>query len=364
MKSKLFCALLCMIILLPGCQKPAVNTTRIVHPGQMWSHPLTSVESNISKAPQHSSNGVADPWKRAEGQSVTCENAPRPLIINTYEGSGQSTHPKVLYFEKGWNGWKYWMSFTPYPNTVDKFENPSICVSNDGKTWLIPKGLKNPVVAAPRDAGRGGHNSDPEILMNGKKMELWYRYNPARKNGRTADSKINLIYRIVSIDGVKWSRPELVLHGKYTYFSPAVLVDSGNYFIWFSDIDGKLYFTHGKDIGSLSAPVATDLRMKDFSVWHQDVIKTARGYEIVFCAYRNGEFDSNNQCLYYSVSQDGVHFKKPVKILSPSKGKSKMDNRMIYRSSIVAVENSTKLYYAAMNNSKKWNIFLTELHYN
>ena len=34
--------------------------------------------------------------------------------INTFDGSGSLTHPSVLYFENGFNGYKYWMSYTPY----------------------------------------------------------------------------------------------------------------------------------------------------------------------------------------------------------------------------------------------------------
>ena len=35
-------------------------------------------------------------------------------IISSY-GDDQAFHPKVLNFEKPWNGYRYWMAYTPYP---------------------------------------------------------------------------------------------------------------------------------------------------------------------------------------------------------------------------------------------------------
>ena len=35
-------------------------------------------------------------------------------IISSY-GDKEAYHPKVIAFKEKWNGYKYWMSFTPYP---------------------------------------------------------------------------------------------------------------------------------------------------------------------------------------------------------------------------------------------------------
>ena len=31
---------------------------------------------------------------------------------------GQTTHPSVLFFPDGWNGFEYWMAHTPYPGAT------------------------------------------------------------------------------------------------------------------------------------------------------------------------------------------------------------------------------------------------------
>src|SRR5690625_4256142 len=71
----------------------------------------------------------------AETDERIKRNAPLPIPINTYDGSGQATHPDVLYFENGWGGYKYWMAYTPYPFSDDSLENTSITYSNDGVNW-------------------------------------------------------------------------------------------------------------------------------------------------------------------------------------------------------------------------------------
>src|SRR5699024_7190098 len=57
-------------------------------------------------------------------------NADTPIYIPTYDNELQAIHPKVLYFPNSWNGYKYWMAFTPYTNSDIKTENPSIVASN------------------------------------------------------------------------------------------------------------------------------------------------------------------------------------------------------------------------------------------
>lgn len=51
-------------------------------------------------------------------------------IISSY-GDKEAYHPKVIAFKEKWNGYKYWMSFTPYPKGKSAKENPHIVASND-----------------------------------------------------------------------------------------------------------------------------------------------------------------------------------------------------------------------------------------
>ena len=100
---------------------------------------------------------------------ATGKNAPVPLVTPTYDGSGQVVHPDVVYVPGGWNGYEYWMGMTPYPNSNNSYENPSVLASNDNLTWVVPPGVINPLAPTPP-----GHNDDVELLLVGGQMILYY----------------------------------------------------------------------------------------------------------------------------------------------------------------------------------------------
>jgi hypothetical protein len=350
MRVKFFLVASVFFLFICGCSNNQHNTK------------IISEKPPLSVITQIGNNGTNQTDNKVFNQNVGdafCKNALNPLKIETYDGSGQAMHPKVLYFDTPWNGWKYWMSYTPYPNGKGDFENPSVAVSQDGLDWHIPKGLKNPIIKPPSDAGRGGHYSDPHIVMNEHSMEMWYRYNPANNK----NNKINRIYMVTSMNGVSWASPKLILNDQYKYFSPAVLYENGVYKMWFSDTDGKLHYRESNNLTTWSAVETVNLELNGYRTWHQDVIHTQGGYETIFSAFKNGEFSLNNQQLYYSISPDGINFGKPVLILSPSSEKNQLDNQMIYRSSLLKVNGAYKIFYSAMNKNRQWHIFQTDINF-
>ena len=78
------------------------------------------------------------PFSESEGSTM--------LNITTYiDGDNQPTHPSVIDLKSKWNGYRYWMSYSPYPYSDGSEENPCIAVSNDMYHWMVPKGLNNPI---------------------------------------------------------------------------------------------------------------------------------------------------------------------------------------------------------------------------
>src|SRR5699024_11874226 len=98
-------------------------------------------------------------------------NAESSLYINTYEGYNQVIHPDVIYFPDRWNGYRYWMSYTPYPWTNDFYENPSIAVSDDGVRWETPEGLKNTLDEVTKEEYENGEHLSDSILVYRKDIE-------------------------------------------------------------------------------------------------------------------------------------------------------------------------------------------------
>jgi hypothetical protein len=145
-----------------------------------------------------------------------------PLDIPTYDGDPSVGHPSVVFAPQGWNGYRYWMAFTPFPD--GKRENPSIVVSQDGVRWRVPDGARNPVVSA-EEVRRAGFscNSDPELVLTADGQMLLY-YRPfSRRN--------EAIFCKCSRDGVTWSSGRMVLSNQAARYpagllSPAVEVEA------------------------------------------------------------------------------------------------------------------------------------------
>src|SRR5690606_27001274 len=98
-------------------------------------------------------------------------NSDEELQIVNYLGNTRNIHPKVLYFSSGWNGYKYWMAYTPY--VTNKEENPSIAVSNNMIDWTVPTGLTNPLDPTPEN----GFNADTHLVFrpDTNTLEMWWR---------------------------------------------------------------------------------------------------------------------------------------------------------------------------------------------
>lgn len=298
-----------------------------------------------------------------ENYDLNFYNGDSPLFTPTYDGSNQAVHPSVIYVKDRFNGFKYWMAITPYPNGNDDYENPQILVSNDGVNFTYFKTL-NSYLDIPNDVKLGGHYSDVNLCYANNQLELYFRYNPHMKNKLQPDNGTNFVYVMKSKDGLNWSKKQLVLSNstfkeKYNYVSPTIIYDNNVYNIWFSNYSTNLYHTSTKDWINFE-PVSTcnfSQKPDNISIWHHDIIKTAEGYEIIISAYEDK--NSGVQNLYHSTSKDGVDFSGFKLTLKPSTG-SGFDNCSLYKASLVKLSDKYLLYYSARNKNGQWHIGLAK----
>lgn len=283
----------------------------------------------------------------------------RLLFIPTYDGSNQLTHPKILYFQNGWNGYHYWMSMTPYPHEADIYENPSIVVSNDGIAWSTPKGLVNPVSGLPPDFKTGGHFSDSHIVMRGNTMELWYRYNPAfpnKEKKRRANNAQNIYYRRTSTDGISWSQPQKLLESKDGHLSLCVINENNKYKIWYATYGGELFYNQSSDPTKWGAPVRCTVPLpKGLKPYHQDIIKNGSKYYLLQTAIRAKDYTFQ---LFLFTSNDGIHFTNPQPII-PDGSKKLWNNISLYRSTFFVKDNKLQIYISVIIPHLNWYITKT-----
>lgn len=275
-------------------------------------------------------------------------NGKNILKIKNYLNNYQNIHPKVISFENKWNGFKYWMAYTPYPNGSTKDENPCIAVSNDLFIgWVTPVGLTNPLDLTPTV----GYNSDTHLVYreDTNTMEIWWRHFDDTTNTPR-------LYRRTSTDGINWTAKEQITNLmplQDTYLlSPTIIFEDGKYKMWYCGGQINYLESNGDTVHSWGNTTKKSINFSTLNViaWHLDVIKTDLGYEYLIQGYINGVGDNNSTDLYYVLEKNDGTFTSLKKILSRSSNTQAIDYRSIYRSSFIKTNNRYYIYYSCIAN--------------
>lgn len=291
-------------------------------------------------------------------EATKYRNAKDPIYVETYEGSGETTHPHVIYIDKGWNGYKYWMAHTPYPKSNNAYENPCIAVSNDGIIFTTPTGLTNPIdIPTNEQFTAGYHMSDTHLLIKDNKLECWYRLN--------VNGGIEQLLRKTSTDGINWSAREVVyeLTDGNTCLSPALIFEDGKYKMWYvkSALEVNYVESNTGTIGTWTTPTKVNLSYRDNEPssipWHLNIYTENGVYYLILCVTTT----DNKKRLMIGKATDCSNFKDMHTLILPTTIPSgKWDNMYIYRSSLVKVKDAYRLYYPGWNYDNVWGIGLLE----
>lgn len=263
------------------------------------------------------------------------------LYIDTFDGSYQPYHPSVVHFTELFNGFSFWMAYTPYPIGgglyIDRWECPSIAVSNDGVTWTTPPGLTNPIQDLTEEQIQNrAYYSDPCLIYHNNQFELWYRLTEDRSNVQGTK-----VYRVFSSDGINWSEPELVLTGDdpnnglsgndRIFRSMQVFVIDGVYRVYYVTQDLGLKFAESSNPASGFWENETVLNLINDhgeSIWHIGMYKEDNLYHLTayvstlgICYYTSlngvdftyhGTIIKNNDVKYSGIK--GLYQTVPVKV--------------------------------------------------
>ena len=323
-------------------------------------------------------------------------NAKEFLVTPTYDGSGVAVHPDVVYFEKAWHGYKYWLVFTPYPGGHayhgNPYENPCILAGNNGSDWEVPPGLANPLVAAPPGAcptreipppptsapGRFSHNCDPDMVYNDDTDELWVYYLEGIESlGDEATATLKLL---TSKNGMEWSEPQALMRSPFSQAearrsptcdnarSPAIVKQGRLWHMWCEigrGDDNRVEYRRSDDGMNWSHPQKVELAQQGYAPWHLDVIyvPSKAEYWVLFSGYpicdpRPGT--EKGMFLFFATSKDGlkwVTYDNPV--LGPGPG---WDSGMIYRPTFlfdVESDGKVRVWYSVVNKDDECRIGYT-----
>lgn len=249
---------------------------------------------------------------RGVSSLVAPYNAPDYLKMPAIYPNPSGTHPSVVDFgpDQKFNGWRYWMAYTPLYNYTEPEENPVIVVSNDRTTWVEPAGITNPIYdwegkGSPDWTG-SGYNSDTELVWDNDAQMLYCYWRTTRSNSR------EFLYAKTSPDGIHWSsRIDVLDTGLFTAaLSPSIV--KGH--------DGQWrMFTHG-----IQAPPAVRVAATPFGPWSEPTPLVRTGpasYWHLFVRYEYGQYRmliNGNDKLWPAVSEDGVTFRSGPAVMHQS----------------------------------------------
>lgn len=282
-----------------------------------------------------------------------------PLDIQTFDGSNQPYHPSVIHIPEGWNGHKYWMVETPYPigglPYKDRWECPTIHVSENGKQWNSPSKKLIPIDDL-NDLQIENHAffSDPHLVMKNGTMECFYRFSSKKGEGYHT-----YLLRKTSHDGLTWTEREVLLDlmseealltvGDMVR-SQAILYENGQYQMWFVDcLDPKgkknVCVSTSSDGYHWSQRKTCVLEGPATHPWHIDVNHIDNQYLLTI-------YDWKDLTLW--TSEDGKSFTFSRKLLSPSFIRGSFYSEGLYRSSLIKDDEGYKIYFSAYDEHKTY----------
>lgn len=289
-------------------------------------------------------------------------NAAGPLTTPTYDDSGQAVHPSVVDFGKEWDGYRYWMAMTPFPNNW-RLENPSILASNNNVDWVVPRALANPIDPEP---GPEQWNADTELVYDGDADQL-VCYWKLQDRSRAPDNQCILQKRSRPGDGRTWGPPLEAIGWCDAVVSPTVVMNtnaaSGDaaWQMWTVKGDAteqtnSIERRTSDDGNTWSSPAACKSRMDGYVPWHIHVLwaEDVLEYWMLIAGWADGGNAWSALRLLFASSRDGLNWQcGPKPILEPGKP-GNWDDFKIYRACSVwdPAEQKLRVWYTGQASDR------------
>lgn len=281
----------------------------------------------------------------------------KPLSIKTFDGSESPYHPSVLYFSKGWNGWRYWMAETPFsPNCIpyrDRNECPSIHVSNDGVNWRDLPTLVNPLVDLTKENIKNlDYYSDPHLVVVGNSIQCYFRLTC--RHGKYYNFDNVEIFRLKSDDGIKWIKEVISVIDSPVVSPSLIYKEAVGYIMWFVDSEShtrhrNVRLSFSDDGVEWSKSEICLLKGESVNPWHIDV-------QLIDDYYYLTVYDFCKLTLWRAPLSNPNLFDFVQTLLTPAFKKfGSFYSNGLYRACLVRTEYGIELFFSA-DDSKRTSI--------
>lgn len=254
--------------------------------------------------------------------AINAPDSPHSTVLSvpTFDGTNSITHPNVLLSAQALGGYRYWLTYTPYPG-ADR-EWVSVAGSHDLQNWETPQGMSSNVLFAPGDlSGVGCANgwwADPEIIehTNGSLVvfglaQYW--------SGTPVDHYRERVCMRQSADGVTWSAITPCFSATNTSNIPliagpeAVIWTNGMLRLYYVDqsqaLTNRLVYREATDwtLTNWSDQVLCQFRTwtnltVGFNPWHGELRYSDDGT----LHWLVSQYESAWHTVYYATSTDGT----------------------------------------------------------
>lgn len=309
----------------------------------------------LDAAPTAAALLEAAPLRTALDVSSAATFVAGPLAFATYEGSGEVVHPDVVTFDGPWHGHRFWAALTPYPNSAERYENPSVYASQDGDRWSAPAAQLNPLATTSR-----GYLSDPDMVYEPTRGELWMYYREVETRAVRPKARKHYadhVWLTTSTDGTTWARPRQVVADTNRYVvSPSVIRTSATDWRMYAVDAGqggcaakstRVVVRRSTDGLRWTSTAVAGLAQAGYQAWHLDVQYVAARHEYwaLLAAYPTGQ-SCTATSLFLATSPDGARWTTyPTPVLA--RGAVPQFSAAVYRSTFAHTgSDSVTIWYS------------------
>lgn len=293
-------------------------------------------------------------------EELECNGDSVLLDLEAFCVDGQSVHPDViLYKPTGEN--RFAMAISSFPYSNDRYENPILLFSGDGKTWHEDRSISSPVKMFSHD--QFGYHSDPSILLGEDGRLCFFNREVKIYTDGSAEVRVDLYKQKLAAG---WEEPKPIFAKKCPwdnhkqFLSPSFLLQNDGYACWFAqkNEDGKFVVRHCKFdknwiLKKEENCFFAGLQEQEL-VWHLDVC-ACDGKLYMVADVR----DKRSHVIRLFVSADeGICWRSGQTLVKSQKGFSE---KVVYRCAILVENNEVFLYYSGKSKGDCWQTALKKL---
>ncbi|MCH7379972.1 MULTISPECIES: hypothetical protein [Acinetobacter] len=258
-----------------------------------------------------------------ELEKITLVQREKIRLDTPYFANDHVVHPMFLDFQdKLVEKNKYWLGITPYHNTQDVYENPTIYESNNLENFDLISRFKQPLSEIPKkiNSDDKAYNSDINFGYDPFKGELIMMWRTVNSLHGNVNNRLFDLRYVTSKDGVKWSEEKVLFSNSYKdpILSPSILYNTENnlwylYYVGYRKNKATIAYRTSANLEGIWSDAHFIDNPKNIDPWHLEARFVGKQTILLI----NDNFSSKN--LYFALGPNGENFKVSEKPLLSGK---------------------------------------------